>query len=238
MSRYWLSAHSYVCIADEHAVFLDLRKDKYSALGPADARTLSGVVDGWLPGREIARDVPTRTRGCDELVRTLLEERLLTSDMVAGKPATPVSIVRPTLTLQVPPRRIPRVDRTHVSRFVAAWLLATTMLNTVPLKATVGRVWKRKARRSGAEGAFDVKRAFGLMTAYSILRPNFFSRRDACLRDSFTVVEFLARYGVFPTWVFGVRMNPFAAHSWVQEGSIVINDDVDHVNTFTPILTI
>ena len=76
------------------------------------------------------------------------------------------------------------------------------------------------------------------MTAYFILRQNFFSVVDACLRDSMTVVEFLARYDMYPKWVFGVTMNPFTAHSWVQAGSIVINDSVDHVNRFTPILTI
>ncbi len=238
MPRYWLSLHSYVCIADSYVVFLDLRQDKYSALEPSDARALSGLVDGWLPGPEIDRGVGMPPHRRDELVRTLIEEKLLTDDKSMGKPATPMSMVRPTLTFQVPPSRIPRVDRTHFSRFLSAWLLTTTMLKTVPLKVAIERVRKRKARGSGVEGAFDVNRAFGLITAYSILRPNFFSRRDACLRDSFTVVEFLAGYGMFPTWVFGVRMNPFAAHSWVQEGSIVLNDDVDHVRTFTPILTI
>jgi hypothetical protein len=71
-----------------------------------------------------------------------------------------------------------------------------------------------------------------------VLRPNFFSEKDACLRDSLTFIEFLALYGMYPTWVFGVTMEPFAAHSWVQQGPMVLNDYIPRVTPFTPIMAI
>jgi len=239
MARYLLSAHCYVCIADEYAVFLDLRKDRYSALEPGEARALTGVVEGWItddPERDVLQGAPTKSR--DELIRTLIGERLVTDDEFAGKAAIPVSLSRAETTLERPPDQIPCVDRGHFAHFTAAWLTATAMLRIVPLWLTVERVRRRKARQSPERRTFDVNRVGHLMTAYSVLRPNFFSRMNACLRDSLTVVEFLARYDVFPTWVFGVRMEPFAAHSWVQEGTIVLNDTVKHVNTFIPIMAI
>jgi hypothetical protein len=36
--------------------------------------------------------------------------------------------------------------------------------------------------------------------------------------------------------VMGVSGRPFAAHCWVQVGDRVVNDTLDHVILFTPIL--
>ena len=38
--------------------------------------------------------------------------------------------------------------------------------------------------------------------------------------------------------VIGVSLYPFAAHSWVQCGTALVNDRLDRVRHFTPILTI
>ena len=62
------------------------------------------------------------------------------------------------------------------------------------------------------------------------------SLRDACLPHSLAVAERLIRAGQPAQLVFGVRLGPFAAHCWVQQGSLVVNDRVEIVRTFTPIL--
>ena len=36
--------------------------------------------------------------------------------------------------------------------------------------------------------------------------------------------------------VLGVRLAPFRAHSWVQLKDEVLNDHIDHIRSFTPIL--
>lgn len=236
MARYLLSPHAYVCVANGHAIFLDLKQDKYAALEPADTRLLSDVVEGWSNVATSDNPQGLPTQNCNELVRTLLAKRLITDDQLAGKLATPVSIARPATSLQGCSCRVPRVRPARLGNFTAAWLLTTAMLRMVPLRLIVYRVRKRRERH--AERAFDVVNARNLMTAYLTLRPSFFSEVNACLKDSLTVIEFFARHGVFPAWVFGVRVNPFAAHSWVQEGSIVINDSVERVNCFNPIMMI
>jgi len=38
--------------------------------------------------------------------------------------------------------------------------------------------------------------------------------------------------------VIGIRPDPFLAHCWVQHKGLVLNDDIDNVRTFTPILVI
>ncbi|NJO12382.1 MAG: lasso peptide biosynthesis B2 protein [Gammaproteobacteria bacterium] len=70
------------------------------------------------------------------------------------------------------------------------------------------------------------------------LRALLFSSRDHCLLDCLVCIEFLATRGYYPAWVFGVRTAPFQAHCWVQLGGLVLNDTVEHVRGFTPILVV
>jgi hypothetical protein len=63
-------------------------------------------------------------------------------------------------------------------------------------------------------------------------------RKHVCLYDSLALVEFLAHYRLFPQWVFGVMAEPFAAHCWVQQDDRVLNDSVDYVRGFTPIMVV
>ena len=37
-------------------------------------------------------------------------------------------------------------------------------------------------------------------------------------------------------WVFAVKGAPFAAHCWIQLGDIVLNDSVENVRAYTPIM--
>ena len=63
-------------------------------------------------------------------------------------------------------------------------------------------------------------------------------RSYLCLFDSLALIHFLARFRVFPDWVFGVTADPFEAHCWVQTGGVVLNDTVERVSAFTPIMSI
>ena len=86
--------------------------------------------------------------------------------------------------------------------------------------------------------ALDVDRARRLVEAFARYRVFLFSSRNECLFDSLALIEFLARYDIYPDWVFGVQTRPFAAHCWVQHGDIVFNDTVEYVGGFTPIMVV
>jgi hypothetical protein len=77
-----------------------------------------------------------------------------------------------------------------------------------------------------------------LVGAFLTLRPFFFAAKDACLFDALSLSEFLATYGVFPNWVFGVQSRPFAAHCWLQLDGLVLNDTIEHVERYTPIMVV
>jgi hypothetical protein len=59
-----------------------------------------------------------------------------------------------------------------------------------------------------------------------------------CLQRSFQLRSLLARHGWPVDWVFGVRTWPFAAHCWIQMEDRVLNDSLDRVRRYTPILTV
>ena len=50
--------------------------------------------------------------------------------------------------------------------------------------------------------------------------------------------RFLHRRGLDAAWVFGARTWPFAAHCWLQVGDVVINDRIDHVDRFAPVMVV
>lgn len=57
-----------------------------------------------------------------------------------------------------------------------------------------------------------------------------------CLQRAFQLRALLRRHGLAVDWVFGVRTWPFAAHCWLQWEDWVLNDRLERVGRFTPIL--
>jgi hypothetical protein len=96
----------------------------------------------------------------------------------------------------------------------------------------------RKRRMARHSTALDSSLAEYALLVGSFLR----MRRQtplpySCLSDSLALLMFLSQYGLLPYWVFGVRMNPFGAHCWLQEGQTVVNDKLDAVLNYTPIMS-
>lgn len=61
---------------------------------------------------------------------------------------------------------------------------------------------------------------------------------NRCLPRSIALALVLAGHGVRGTVVIGVRRSPFGAHCWVQSGTVVLNDTLDEVQRFTPLLVL
>jgi hypothetical protein len=64
------------------------------------------------------------------------------------------------------------------------------------------------------------------------------SAADRCLPRSIALGLCLARIDVSCDVIIGVKLGPFAAHCWVQAGDEVLNDSVEEVARFTPILVV
>lgn len=237
--QYFLSKHAFMCVTRDYAVFLDVRKDKYSALPVDEALAVKGAVMGWpcaiLPQEPSLPD--TRTRS-ERVLQNLLSEGLITNDASGGKDANPVQNEQATSDFESLMKCPSRVTFSKATRFITAWMHITFALRTLSLEHSIERVRRRKAADGQSRAHLQLDALRPLVASYRALQPRFFSSANACLRNSLTLIEYLSLHSIYPTWVFGVRMDPWAAHSWVQSGPVVLNDRVEHVRTFTTILTI
>lgn len=83
--------------------------------------------------------------------------------------------------------------------------------------------------RDDPMAAIEAGRRFWTLMAYLPIE-------GECLVRSALLVRFLRRQGLRADWVFGVRLCPFAAHCWVQVGEVCLNDDVERLVAYTPIM--
>lgn len=238
MARYSLATHVFVCRDEDYIVVLDVREDRYFSLDAARTAVLAPFLTGW-PALESGAGT-NMSPPLEDVVQPLLSQGWLLEAGVAGKDATPVSIVAPRAELQdeLDAGR-PKVDFRAVLAFLAASVRAKVLMRIWSFERVIRRVAARKAAAAARGGqSVDTERARQLMEVFRHLRVFLFSHREECLRDSFAVLEFLAGYGVFPDWVFGVRARPFAAHCWVQHQGIVFNDTAEHAGGYTPIMVV
>ncbi|MGH8290128.1 MAG: lasso peptide biosynthesis B2 protein [Steroidobacteraceae bacterium] len=231
MQPYLLAPHVFPCVSGQHVVLMDLERDKYVAVAPA--HRLAGWVRGWPVGAAQASGNPERD--ADELVSQMLAHGMLVTDPHLGKPAVPVTIARPERALiEFDLDARPRAGTAHLLRFARSCLRAQLSLKLSPMQSIVQTVGERKARL-GLAVAPDSR---PLVTAFSRLRPLFYTLRAACLLDSLTLLHFLSADGICPDWVFGVKTEPFDAHCWVQQGEVLFNDVPDRVRQYSPILVV
>lgn len=240
MDQYLLSNHVFVCVSGDHAILLDLRHDKYMAIPPAHARTLATLVRGWpFPIDRGAMDDSDGGVVAAPVAQLMLQKELLTMDPACGKEAMPIAMEAPSAALlEDSAVSATDVQLRHIADFVSAALTATIALRFLPIEKVIRRVRRRKLRRRSAVRDVDIEAACRLVGIFYRLRPFLFTSRDECLFDSLALVEFLARYRLYPTWVFGVQSAPFVAHCWVQDDGRVFNDTVDHVRNYTPIMAV
>ena len=177
--------------------------------------------------------------GAEEAAAPLVQQGWLLELPAPSKEATPVRLPSPETELLADAAvESARIGARAVLTFVFASVFAKLALRFWPFERVIRRVARRKAAHPDASEPLDIARARQLVDMFGRLRVFLFSHREKCLHDSLAQLEFLARYGVFPSWVFGVRARPFVAHCWVQYEDIVFNDTVEHVGGYAPIMVV
>lgn len=113
---------------------------------------------------------------------------------------------------------------------------ALSQMNAQYRRAPFGAVIAGASRRAlGSSG--DVARVEDLTLAFRRMLP-WVPWQGVCLYRSWLLLAFLRRHGVSASWVFGVQTYPFEAHCWLQAGDLVLDDHVEHVRGFAPILAL
>ncbi|WP_447756582.1 lasso peptide biosynthesis B2 protein [Sphingopyxis fribergensis] len=229
----FLTHHAFVAQAGSILIFLDLRDDSYVSLEEKFTRPIGARLGIPLTATDDARSEDASADELEALIADLHEARLLAADREAGKPA--ILLSHPADIRELPRFGVggPAVRARHVATFAGAFLKAKVMLRFGHIERTARRVARRREARRRPRDAEEVRE---LVEIFRKVRPLFMNRRDKCLLDALTLIEFLARFDVYPSWNFGVRTNEFLAHCWVQDEGLVYDDDLENVCDYNVIM--
>jgi hypothetical protein len=207
------------CLCDQQAVFLDLPLDRYFRLGPDDDRSFqlwakSGAVSGSASVRLVASGILV---ACDE----------------PQTPPTPVELVPPSLDLGEEARG--EAGLIDIGRGLLAQRRATSAIRRGKLASLVTALAsdapRRRADRNAQAAVRRIAAAFGST-------PLAMRKARQCLPRALAANALCRAAGALPTLVFGVRLEPFAAHCWLQWHQAVIVGDLEQARMFTPILAV
>jgi hypothetical protein len=212
-----LPSHANIswCRCAGQAVFLDLEGDRYFCL----PEPLDALFQRWVAGEAIDRDA----------------HAALVAVGVAG--------ADPTQRPQAVSFPIATQDLAHTGPSRAAWISMQAIFGQLRAKHWLRRRPLAKilrdlpsptapAVRSSEEASLQ-SIAGAFVTSAMILRA-----ADQCLPRAIAAARLCWRRGLDAALILGVRLHPFAAHSWVQSGEAVVVGDLEQVRLYTPILVL
>ncbi len=208
------------CRCGDRIILLDLKADRYFGLGP----TLEPLFIRWAASPDAA------ARGND--LEPLLALNLLIEVSGGASPrsaATASPITRDIATGAIAgPRDV--AQALAMELIVRFWLRARpleTIIRRLGTAARPVRIVPNGVESRAERVATAFERTALVLGAY-----------DRCLSRALAAMIICRRREVDATLVFGVRINPFGAHCWVQRRDIVIVGDYEQARLFTPILTV
>lgn len=236
---YRLADDVFLCLANQRYVFLDLRRDQYLSL---NRRNTDRVIALFSGSDTVVSEAPEERsiKGCDKterVVQTLIDKGILVATSESGKVVEVTTVDTPESALLVEGKDYKPVIRLrHWIMFLQASVKASWKLRFYSMKRTVESIDRRKQRRNKSYPV-EHETLQQLLAIFHRLRP-FYARKYLCLFDSLALIEFLAYYRLYPQWVFGVVAEPFGAHCWVQNDRYVLNDRLEYVRGYTPIMVV
>jgi hypothetical protein len=239
-----IPAHIHVCVTAAGSVILDVKRDRYLGLGRKETELLADSVAGWpepLWPRSLCLDELTELRAtketCEALVADGVLERIL-EGWVARAVSAPKDMRGEWISIGDELEIRGRVTLRHVGNFLAAYFWARTSLALRPFCAVVEEIEAAKRCRVRENAARHPHAVAAMVDVFRRLRPFVFAAEGRCLLHALTLMKYLSRYRFYPEWVIGVTTQPWAAHSWVQWGSFLLDSNPEKVCGFTPIMVV
>lgn len=209
-----LAAGVHGVAVDDDMVFLDVRTGRYALLADA-ARRIAITPDGQV------------AIGDADLAGELQGAALIAVSCEGARPPRPSlpAATASALRWTYPAPRVP--DLVPLGRAVADVLAAYR-----------GRAFGQILAAAGPAPGTPVAPTPQLLAAVDRFHRwvPFAPLSAKCLLRAFVLRRHLARQGLAAHWVFGVATWPFSAHCWLQAGSVVLDDTVERVSRYTPIL--
>lgn len=222
MTDYVLRDDISYCQIGGRLVFLDIDKDRYFHLPHRLEQAFTMYLGGaHCPAQELG-ELSQRS--------ILVErERATPEDRPSIEPAA-----RSAMESTGQPRNL------RVSELVE--VLVTVLITRLALKFSAlktildGLAAARHARTTKSEPREALQERNIREASAAFRRARLYVPIDMrCLLDSIAMVRFLLRRQIPARVVFGVALDPFSAHCWVQVDDLVLNDSVGNVASHTPI---
>jgi hypothetical protein len=231
---YFLSKECFVCHTQGYWIILSASRDKYLCVTNDNLVSIGHWLHGWRGDGNDKEHLRQMNAVDDQTIAALISNEIITSNPNDGKPFAESETLARTSAMEIAETDVPkRIDSLCIARFLCACLQVDWQLRTNGLSRALATL-ERRRRRSYASVQLPADNVM-LMAAFKELRP-WYPRAYLCLFDSLALLEFLASYRAYPRIVFGVVADPFQAHCWLQQGGIVINDSLERVSRYTPIL--
>jgi hypothetical protein len=236
--RYFLSPSVHWCLVNDQCVLLDVEGDRYLQMPARQLRALLPFVElGSSTTSDLQHGaVPAEL---SELADELLAADVLKSSPTATTRAAEMRLPAPTALVSAGRPRPPTGQLLRaLSHFLLACATADYFLRRRSLAQILSRVSQRKLKLTKTHPCGTAEREVALTRIFHALRP-FYPRDYLCLFDSLALIEFLAHWHICPNWAFGVTIDPFKAHCWVQAGTTVLSDSLNFASRwFTTILVV
>ena len=210
-----LSPHIHVAVLDQRVVILDTHANRYRLVTGRKAQALAALAAGHAPIDRTALAALTVEHIIGDASSVAASHSVTPPRRSALEYADPATVEFAWTELAVAAAatsirlRLTRFDR----------LLAWTCAGIAPRRAVCDATLIRLAH------AFDRGRI-----QVPIHR--------VCLHDAILLARMLGRRGIAHQLVFGVRLDPFGAHCWVQTGDLVLTGMLATAREVTPILVL
>lgn len=219
-----LSPHLFAAAVDDAVVLLDTLQDRYSLLEGPPATRLARLMA-----------VPAPAHAGFPIILPAIIVRALHE--VGQSVAREASMERWSVPTEAWSDDVGTTTDGRVRLSCAGDLLrARAQIALLPLHRILLAV-RRRARQPGRSAIEDTSGLATVLAAHRRQRALVPIERR-CLIDCLALVHGLARRSLRVDWMFGVRLQPFEAHCWLESGGLLLTDEVDIVRQFRPILRV
>ena len=231
--------HTRVCVTATGAVLLDLKRNRYFGLGYREARSLSTLATNWTAASTPSAHPLEPMQGEDaaRLADALVKAGFLTAvaPTEAGPSFVSLDSSAALTSIGYELTATPRLHLHNIVAFLRACIWAKRAVDSRLLYSIACEIAESKA---GLTHDNRLEKTVELVSLFRRMRPYAFSAKDQCLFHALALLKFLAHYNIHPTWVIAVRPTPWAAHSWLQLGTFVLDCNPEEISGYTPILAI
>lgn len=236
----YLHRDAFCCLVDEGMVFLNARQCEYVAVAAKRIPELECGIAGWNMTDHPSREYQHLDAGAEpSVLSALLQRGMLTTRPSDGKRLERIPLSARSALPSLPHRpHAPVLELADISHFMLALAHITLHLRRRNLLHLLRRIEAMKAVLGETRIRTEARDVGVLTRKFERLRVWSYSAYGACLKDSLVLADFLLTSGEISTFVIGVRSKPFAAHAWVQSSDVVLNDTIENVRRYTPILAI